>query len=67
MLNASRQVGTALGVAVFASLFQARSKAAAVRESLVAAAVAYAAALALAALASPRRREAPVAEACAAH
>jgi DHA2 family methylenomycin A resistance protein-like MFS transporter len=47
VLNASRQVGTALGVAVFASLFHARAPMAAVRISLVSAGVLYVAALAL--------------------
>ena len=47
VLNASRQVGTALGVAVFASLFHARSPMAAVRISLIASGVLYVLALAL--------------------
>lgn len=47
VLNASRQVGTALGVAVFASLFHGAGKAAAVRTSLVWAGVVYLAALAV--------------------
>ncbi|HTO95477.1 MAG TPA: MFS transporter [Myxococcales bacterium] len=49
VLNASRQVGTALGVAVFASLFHGHDKAAAARLSLLWAGAAYLAALALAA------------------
>lgn len=51
VLNASRQVGTALGVAVFASLFHggARSDLSAVRTSLVCAGALYLGALALAA------------------
>jgi DHA2 family methylenomycin A resistance protein-like MFS transporter len=52
VLNASRQVGTALGVAVFASLFHDQAKAAAVRVSLFWAAALYLAALVLAARAS---------------
>jgi DHA2 family methylenomycin A resistance protein-like MFS transporter len=52
VLNASRQVGTALGVAVFASLFHDHAKAAAVRVSLFWAAALYLMALALAARAS---------------
>jgi DHA2 family methylenomycin A resistance protein-like MFS transporter len=53
VLNASRQVGTALGVAVFASLFH-DDKAAAVRLSLFWAGAVYLAALALAARAGKR-------------
>jgi DHA2 family methylenomycin A resistance protein-like MFS transporter len=52
VLNASRQVGTALGVAVFASLFHGQDQAAAVRVSLLWAGVAYLVALALAARAA---------------
>jgi DHA2 family methylenomycin A resistance protein-like MFS transporter len=52
VLNASRQVGTALGVAIFASLFHDQGKAAAVRVSLFWAGAAYLVALALAARAS---------------
>ncbi|MGZ6125355.1 MAG: hypothetical protein ACXWLR_10380, partial [Myxococcales bacterium] len=52
VLNASRQVGTALGVAVFASLFHDEGKAAAVRVSLFWAGAVYLAAFALAARAS---------------
>lgn len=52
VLNASRQVGTALGVAIFASLFHDEGKAAAVRVSLFWAAAVYLAALALAARAT---------------
>ncbi|MGZ6142883.1 MAG: MFS transporter, partial [Myxococcales bacterium] len=49
VLNASRQIGTALGVAVFASLFHDHGKAAAVRVALLWAGALYAVALALAA------------------
>ena len=52
VLNASRQVGTALGVAIFASLFHDHGKAAAVRVSLFWAAALYLTALVLAARAS---------------
>jgi len=52
VLNASRQIGTALGVALFASLFHGEGKAEAVRISLIWAGVVYLAALALAARAS---------------
>ena len=52
VLNASRQIGTALGVAVFASLFHDHAKAAAVRVSLFWAAALYLTALVLAARAS---------------
>jgi MFS transporter, DHA2 family, methylenomycin A resistance protein len=52
VLNASRQVGTALGVALFASLFHDEGKAAAVRLSLFWAGAVYLAALALAARAT---------------
>ena len=52
VLNASRQVGTALGVAVFASLFHDEGRAAAVRLSLFWAGAAYLVALALAARAT---------------
>ncbi|MGZ6125576.1 MAG: MFS transporter, partial [Myxococcales bacterium] len=52
VLNASRQVGTALGVAVFASLFHDEGKAAAVRISLFWAGAMYLVAFALAARAS---------------
>ncbi|HET9754671.1 MAG TPA: MFS transporter [Myxococcales bacterium] len=52
VLNASRQVGTALGVAVFASLFHEHADADAVRASLFSAAALYLAALALAARAT---------------
>jgi MFS transporter, DHA2 family, methylenomycin A resistance protein len=47
VLNASRQVGTALGVAVFASLFHGNPAMAAVRTSLASAGLLYLAALAL--------------------
>jgi DHA2 family methylenomycin A resistance protein-like MFS transporter len=53
VLNASRQIGTALGVALFASLFHGDGKAAAVRVALLWAGAVYLAALALAARASP--------------
>ena len=49
VLNASRQIGTALGVALFASLFHSAGKAEAVRTSLLWAGGAYLAALLLAA------------------
>lgn len=52
VLNASRQVGTALGVAVFASLFHDHAGAAAVRVSLFWAAALYLIGLVLAARAS---------------
>jgi DHA2 family methylenomycin A resistance protein-like MFS transporter len=52
VLNASRQIGTALGVALFASLFHGDGKAAALRTSLVWAGAVYLVALALAARAS---------------
>jgi len=52
VLNASRQIGTALGVAVFASQFHGDAKASAVRGSLLWAGALYLAALALAARAS---------------
>jgi MFS transporter, DHA2 family, methylenomycin A resistance protein len=52
VLNASRQVGTALGVAVFASLFHDHAGADAVRVSLLWAAALYLAALALGARAT---------------
>ena len=48
VLNASRQVGIALGVAVFASLFHGGGEASAIRVSLCWAAAAYALAFALA-------------------
>jgi DHA2 family methylenomycin A resistance protein-like MFS transporter len=48
VLNASRQVGTALGVAVFASMFHGDGKAAAVRVSLAWAGAIYLGALVLA-------------------
>jgi DHA2 family methylenomycin A resistance protein-like MFS transporter len=51
VLNASRQIGTALGVAAFASSFHSRTPAQAVRISLCGAALLYVCALALAALA----------------
>jgi len=57
VLNASRQVGTALGVAVFASLFQANAPLVAVRTSLV-----WAGGLYLVALALSVRAEGHVAE-----
>jgi len=47
VLNASRQVGTALGVAVFASLFHTSAPMTAVRTSLISAGVLYLLALAL--------------------
>jgi len=47
VLNASRQVGTALGVAVFASLFHSSAPMTAVRTSLISAGVLYLLALAL--------------------
>jgi DHA2 family methylenomycin A resistance protein-like MFS transporter len=47
VLNASRQVGTALGVAVFASLFHTNAPMIAVRTSLVSAGVLYLVALGL--------------------
>jgi len=47
VLNASRQVGTALGVAVFASLFHSSAPMIAVRASLVSAGVLYLVALGL--------------------
>ena len=52
MLNASRQIGTAFGVALFAALFHGDGKAAAIQVSLIWAGVVYLAALALAARAS---------------
>jgi DHA2 family methylenomycin A resistance protein-like MFS transporter len=52
VLNASRQIGTALGVAIFASQFHGEAKASAVRVSLFWAGAVYVAALALAARAS---------------
>ncbi len=71
VLNASRQVGTALGVAVFASLFHGASQAGAVRESLAWAGAAYLAALALATRASKpaavRVAPTPIAEAVSNH
>jgi DHA2 family methylenomycin A resistance protein-like MFS transporter len=51
VLNASRQIGTALGVAVFASSFHGRPAIEAVRMSLAGAALLYVCALALAAMA----------------
>jgi MFS transporter, DHA2 family, methylenomycin A resistance protein len=66
VLNASRQVGTALGVAVFASLFHDHAGAAAVRLSLFWAAALYLAALVLALRASrPAPASAPIAEVAA--
>ncbi|HWE24529.1 MAG TPA: MFS transporter [Myxococcales bacterium] len=60
VLNASRQVGTALGVAIFASLFHDGGKAAAVRLSLLCAGAVYLLALALVATATePASRSAP--------
>ncbi|MFL5453751.1 MAG: MFS transporter [Myxococcales bacterium] len=53
VLNASRQVGTALGVAVFASLFHGSAPMSAVRTSLLWAGVLYLAALALSLRARP--------------
>jgi len=53
VLNASRQVGTALGVAVFASLFHGSAPMTAVRTSLVWAGILYLAALALSLRARP--------------
>jgi DHA2 family methylenomycin A resistance protein-like MFS transporter len=47
VLNVSRQVGTALGVAVFASLFHGEGKADAVRLSLISAGATYLAAFAI--------------------
>ncbi|MFN2550191.1 MAG: MFS transporter [Myxococcales bacterium] len=61
VLNVSRQVGTALGVAVFASLFHRGNQAEAVRESLVSAGAIYLAALAVAALATRPASEAAAA------
>ena len=58
VLNASRQVGTALGVAVFASLFHAQAPMAAVRLSLVCAGGLYLVALGLASRAHGRLAEA---------
>jgi DHA2 family methylenomycin A resistance protein-like MFS transporter len=52
VLNASRQIGTALGVALFASLFHGDGKEAAVRLSLICAGAVYLAALGLAARAA---------------
>ena len=52
VLNASRQVGTAVGVAIFASFFHADGTATGVRLSMFAAAAAYLVALALATRAS---------------
>jgi DHA2 family methylenomycin A resistance protein-like MFS transporter len=52
VLNASRQVGTAFGVALFAGLFHGAGKAAAMRTSLIWAGIAYLTALVLAAGAS---------------
>lgn len=49
VLNASRQIGTAVGVAVFASFFHDGTAAAAVRLSMISALAAYLGALALAA------------------
>jgi MFS transporter, DHA2 family, methylenomycin A resistance protein len=51
VLNASRQVGTALGVAAFASWFHGRPPAEAVRISLCGATLLYVCALVVAALA----------------
>jgi DHA2 family methylenomycin A resistance protein-like MFS transporter len=48
VLNASRQIGTALGVAIFASQFHGDAKASAVRVSLLWAGLVYLAALGLA-------------------
>lgn len=63
VLNASRQIGTALGVAVFASLFHGEAKAAAVSASLVWAGVAYLLAFALSWLAR-RPGEVPLEQVC---
>ena len=52
VLNASRQIGTALGVAIFASLFHGGGEATAVRESLLCSGGVYLVALALATRAS---------------
>jgi DHA2 family methylenomycin A resistance protein-like MFS transporter len=52
VLNASRQIGTTFGVALFAALFHGDGKAAALRISLVWAGAVYLAALALTARAS---------------
>ena len=60
VLNASRQIGTALGVALFASLFHGTAQASAVRVSLVWAGAAYLAALLLAARAGAPARAAVV-------
>src|SRR5262249_30270995 len=61
VLNVSRQVGTAFGVAGFASLFHGANEAAAVRESLASAGAAYLVAFAAAALAPrPAAQAAPV-------
>ncbi|HEX4384011.1 MAG TPA: hypothetical protein VH083_13725, partial [Myxococcales bacterium] len=49
VLNASRQIGTALGVALFASQFHGEAQASAVRTSLLWAGAVYLAALVLAA------------------
>jgi DHA2 family methylenomycin A resistance protein-like MFS transporter len=60
VLNASRQVGIALGVAIFASLFHGEREAAAVRLSLFWAGAAYLVALAVVARASrPAESKAP--------
>jgi DHA2 family methylenomycin A resistance protein-like MFS transporter len=52
VLNASRQIGTAFGVAISAAFFHGDGKAAALRTSLIWAGAVYLAALALAARAS---------------
>jgi DHA2 family methylenomycin A resistance protein-like MFS transporter len=52
VLNASRQIGTAFGVAIFAAFFHGDGKAEALRTSLIWAGAVYLAALALAARAS---------------
>jgi DHA2 family methylenomycin A resistance protein-like MFS transporter len=61
VLNASRQIGTALGVAVFASQFHGQAKATAARGSLLWAGAVYVGALLLAARASATTQEAPLA------
>ena len=63
VLNASRQIGTALGVAVFASLFVAdRSPLRAVQLAMLAAGVLYLAAAAVVAMGRPTRSIARAAE-----
>lgn len=66
VLNASRQIGTALGVAIFASFFHDDGKEAAVRLALLCAGAAYLGALVLIARAAePATRTTPTGEALA--